>query len=280
MKHQLEIIPGGFSLSPEEAGRSVLLVHLGLTRGCYSIIDSGSGQVIMVAELGLSGQSKEGVEALIGEHALLAHQFEEVKVSFDTFQFTFIPLIHYNNAFLEDYARFAKRTEDTTAVMNRIPTAGIANVFAINTSFYDALNLHFRHPKIFTQISSFLNGARRISQANSLYNVFLGIKPTVFEIAIIKEEGLQYYNIFRYSNPQEFNYFLLVVIQNFNLTSETAFVTLFGYIDENDLLFSTLKKYFERILFANSETIFSLSPPLRNLQASRYYSLLSLQLCD
>jgi hypothetical protein len=125
-----------------------------------------------------------------------------------------------------------------------------------------------------------LNGARRISQANAAFNVFVNVKPAAFEIGVIREEGLQFYNIFPFTSPEEFNYFVLLVIQQFHLTSENSILTISGRIAENDLLFLVLKKYFVQIVAAPTEVVFNLSPGVRNLPSPAPYTLLSLQLCD
>jgi len=279
MQLQSEITPKGFSLTREEAAVSTLLIHFGLGDTSFCIVDANS-QVKMIGEVSYGVQDAMGVEKLIADFAILTFQFEEVKVSFDTFKFTFIPLIHYNSAFLNEYGRFVNPEEQESIALNRIPTAAVANVFAINTDFQQALLEKFQHPRVFTQVSPFLNGARRISQANAIYNVFVNIKSSAFEIGVIREEGLQFYNIFPFTSPEEFNYYLLLVIQQFQLTSENTILTISGRITENDMLFLVLKKYFMRILSAPTEVVFNLASGLRALQSPAHYSLLSLQLCD
>lgn len=279
MHYQSDILPKGFSLSREEAARCTLLIHFGLKDTSFCVLDDQS-QVKMIGEVSMRVQDEEELEKLITDFDILSFQFQEVKVSLDTFKFTFIPLIHYNSAFLDEYGRFVNPDEGESIALNRIPTAAVANVFAINTRFQQAILGRFQHPKIFTQVSPFLNGARRISQANAAFNVFVNVKSTAFEIGVIREEGLQFYNIFPLTSPEEFNYFLLLVLQQFQLTAENSILTISGRISENDMLFLVLKKYFVRIVSAPTEVVFILAPGLRALQSPVHYSLLSLQLCE
>lgn len=278
MPYQSEIIPKGFSLNPEEAAMSTLLIHFGLKDTSFCVVDANN-QVKMIAEVSTPVHDEAELEELLASFDILSLQFEEVKVSFDTYKFTFIPLIHYNSAFLDEYGRFVNPDEEESIALNRIPAAAVANVFAINARFHQAILGRFQHPKIFTQVSPFLNGARRISQANAV-NVFINVKSTAFEIGVIREEGLQFYNLFPFVNPEEFNYYLLLVLQQFQLSSENSILTVSGRITENDMLFLVLKKYFERIVSAPTEVVYNLAPGLRTLQSPAHYSLLSLQLCD
>ncbi|HEY0896376.1 MAG TPA: DUF3822 family protein [Sphingobacteriaceae bacterium] len=280
MQYQPEIIPRGFTITREVAEKTTLLIHFGISSASFCMLDSRGGQVVAVGETAMEGQSPASLEKLISVWDFLTYSYEETRISVDIFHFTFIPLIHYNHVYLADYAKFAKQGPDESARAERIPTAGLANVYAMNRQFEDSLNLHLRNPKIFTQISPFLNGARRISQSSVRWNIFINVKPGAFEIAVIREDGLQYYNIFRFANPEEFNYFVLLVVRNFQPGSESTFLTISGCIEENDILFAILRKYFDRVLLAPAEMIYNLPVPLRNQLPYRYYSLFSLQLCS
>lgn len=280
MQYQPEVMPRGFNITREGAEKASLLVHFGWSMASFCVVDSRGGQVLMVGDAPMEDQSPGSLEKLIAACDFLGYSYEDVRVSVDIAHFTFIPLVHYNHVYLADYARFARQGAGESAHVERIPTAGLANVFAMDSGFYEALSLHFRSPKIFTQVSPFLNGARRISQSSVKWNIFVNVKPGAFEIAVIREDGLQYYNIFRFANAEEFNYFVLLVVRNFQLGNESSFLTLSGSIEENDVLFMILKKYFDSILMAPAEMIYNLPVPLRNQLPYRYYSLFSLQLCN
>ncbi len=280
MQYQPEIIPRGFTITREGAEKTTLLIHFGISSASFCMLDSRGGQVLVVGETAMEDQSPDSLEKLMSAWDFLGYSYEEIRISVDTFHFTFIPLVHYNHVYLDDYVRFARRGAGESARAERIPTAGLVNVYAIDRQFENALNLHFRNPKIFTQISPFLNGARRISQSSVRWNIFVNVKPGAFEIAVIREDGLQYYNLFRFTGPEEFNYFVLLVVRNFQLGSESTFLTISGCIEENDVLFSILRKYFDRVLLAPAEMIYNLPVPLRNQLPYRYYSLFSLQLCS
>ena len=280
MKYHSEITPRGFSISKEEAEKSDLLLHLGLTNACFAIVNGESNQVKMIADVNVKADSESALRDLVQEFNYLTFNYQTVKISFDTFNFTFVPQSLYENSMIPEYGKLVHSPDTDFIIINRIPAAALVNVIAARRSFHKALQDMFYQPKIYGQVSPFLNGARRASQANAFYNVFVGVKPSAFEISIVKEDGLVFYNLFEFHGAEELNYFLLVVLKNFELTPRNSFLTLLGNIDENDHLFAIFKKYFRQVIFADSSLMINLPQSLRNISTHKYYSLLSLQLCD
>jgi hypothetical protein len=77
--------------------------------------------------------------------------------------------------------------------------------------------------------------------------LFANIENQNFQIIILKNKNLLYYNNFEYQTKEDILYFLLFVIeQNKELSSETKLILL-GYISKNDKTFTLISKFIKNI---------------------------------
>lgn len=91
---------------------------------------------------------------------------------------------------------------------------------------------------------------KRILKMTSNQNrtmLFANIENQNFQIIILKNKNLLYYNNFEYQTKEDILYFLLFVIeQNKELSSETKLILL-GYISKNDKTFTLISKFIKNI---------------------------------
>jgi len=67
------------------------------------------------------------------------------------------------------------------------------------------------------------------------------------DITVISQRKLQLYNSFIFDTKEDFAYYLLFVLEQLNLDTETIAVKLFGAIEEDDPVFKLCYKYIKNI---------------------------------
>ena len=96
----------------------------------------------------------------------------------------------------------------------------------------------------------------------------------------LKESRLEFYNIFEFANADEFNYYLLHIIESLSLETEQTHVTVSGKISDTDEVYKRLGKYFPILGFADSRVLLKYPEKFEEVHQHTYFSLLALDLCE
>lgn len=277
-------------LSEEEvqsqlATKYTLLVHVGLETFQYAIIDNVHGKVKVLAEYEIPEfiHIKELINAIEGlseSSRQFKFSFNTVKISFDTSNYTFIPADLYREESREEYGKYIRLAETGELLVNSLASSEIKNVVAIDSDFNKALNRVFHRPKIYNQAAPFLEGVQKSLKREDEVVCFIDIHPRHFQFALFKDFRLEFYNSFEYANADEFNYYLLNVIDSLNIDTDQTPVILSGKISASDEVYKRILKYFESIRFIESEHLMKYSATLDEVQSYTFFSLFSLNLCE
>lgn len=263
-----------------------LLIHLGSRNIAFAIIDKSQQQLKVLTDKPVYENDQHiplvrRLDNLRELTLVLQQKFRKVKISVETPAFTFIPQELYSKDLLEEYGHFIKFADGTELKISTIYSAGIKNITAIDTLLIKELNSRFNQPLIFSSIHPFIESTLQIVKKDSSTQLFLNFCEAAFEAAYYEKGKFIFYNKFEFATADEFNYFLLNIIQQLNVDLKNTAVQLSGKIEHEDELVDRMEKYFDEINFAG---IFHLVkvPSIIASQASlhNYFSLISLGLCE
>ncbi|MES3017557.1 MAG: DUF3822 family protein [Bacteroidota bacterium] len=261
-----------------------LLVNIGSETFQYAIIDHVNNQVKVLAEfefprISQPGEIVKAIEELPESNRQFKFSFNSIKISFDTSNYTFIPSELYLDENREEYGKFLSLTGSSELVVNNLPSSEIKNVVAISSDLNTALNILFHKPKIYNQASPFLEGVQKSLKRDDDVVCFIDIQTTRFQVALFKDFKVEFYNSFEYTNIDEFNYYLLQIIESLNINIEQTPVTLSGKVNNTDEVYQRLEKYFENIKFINLEHLIIYPDKFEEVQSHAFFTLFSLDLC-
>ena len=279
-----------FYLSDDEvqsqlAAKCNLLVHIGLETFQYAVIDAARDQIKVLAEFeipelnGPSDLIKE-IENLPESNKLFKYSFNKIKVSFDTFNYTFVPSELYIKEDEDLYGKFVKPLQDSVLLVNHIPSADIKNVGVIDSEMNAAINRIFYNPRIFNQASSFVEGIRKIAAQEKKSSLFIDVHGKHIQTGVLENSQLAFYNIFECTNSDEFNYYLLSIIEQLSIEPEETKIILSGNVSEGDEIYQRVQKYFNIITFADTRHLVKYPEKFVSVPPHLYFSLISLDLCE
>ncbi|NQV76528.1 MAG: DUF3822 family protein, partial [Bacteroidetes bacterium] len=156
----------------QNAAKCDLLIHIGIESFQYAIIDKVRDELKALVKYELPNISNQGnliqlIENLSECTKEFKYTFNKVKISIDSYQFTFIPDEFYQSGNDEEYAKFITTKHQAVILCNPIPTAKIKNIIAIHSDLHLALNRIFRQPKIYGQASTFIQGILKNFKQNT-----------------------------------------------------------------------------------------------------------------
>ncbi|WP_207532832.1 DUF3822 family protein [Desertivirga arenae] len=263
-----------FDLS--QAEESELLIKVSPKRLSYAIINA-SKQVSVLFDTALEMSLTETIDELLSENEYLKQPYKAVKILTETFNFTFIPNELYSPANLSVYkALFAKKASDNVQV-NHIKKAEIRNAFALQEELTETLFESYPNARIYSQAEPLIDGMMYNYQGEKL---ILQFNDSSFELLIIDNHLVRFYNIFQLHSPDDFNYYLLFVLQQLGLTETDFEVILSGDIDKENLLYKRIEKYYNKISFASNIRLAKLGNTFSSVPEHQFFTLFNLYLCE
>ena len=144
------------TIESHTAAECDLLIHIGTRRLQYAVINKESNELKAVAEYELPdiNSLNDQIFALdrIPETKLeFKYPFNKIKISFDSYKYTFIPEVLFEPESEQEYSKFINTSASDLILTNRIKSAKIRNLFAIDGNFNAALNKIFHKPLVYHQ---------------------------------------------------------------------------------------------------------------------------------
>lgn len=274
------------SFQSQTAAKCDLLIHIGFETLQYAIIDKVRDELKALVEYQLPAfnNMRELIPAIeqLSEFSLeFKYLYNKIRISFDSYKYTFIPENLFEQEYEQEYAKFVNQSTSEDTLNNNLKSVKIKNVFAINSDFNTSLKRIFHNPKIYNQASTFIEGIKKTSYGSNANTLFIDCQSQHIQIAYLKQSELAFYNILECTNADEFNYFILNIINSLNLQVDQTQLIISGKVaSEEDEYFKRLMKYFNKPTFADSRLIVKHSGIFKDLLPQTYFSLISLDLCE
>lgn len=274
------------SFQSQTAAKCDLLIHIGFETFQYVIIDKVRDELKAIAEYQLPayhsmGELISAIEKLPESNLEFKYPYNKIRISFDSYKYTFIPENLFEQEYEQEYAKFVNQSASDNTLINNIKSAKIKNIFAINSDVNSSLNRIFRNPKIYNQASPFIEGVKKTNTDNNSNTLFIDCHSQHIQIAYLKKNELVFYNILECLNADEFNYFILNTINSLNLELDQTKVIISGKVaSTEDEYFKRLIKYFNTPIFADSRLIVKHAGIFNDLPSQTFFPLMSLDLCE
>ncbi|MCX2575204.1 DUF3822 family protein [Pedobacter sandarakinus] len=252
-----------------EAKNCHLLLKITNDSFSYAVLDRTNKQIFVLFDR----QACQDLPALLADafqtDHYLTREYQNIKAAIHTNNFILIPNDWLTTANLDTFSNFLGSTNQ---ILNT-PHAqlGINTLYCVNSSLENKLPAKTR---LFPQSSPLLALLPGLSGDGLL----IDFTASSFSVLYIKNKEVQFHNHYEAENTEEFNYFLLLIIEQLALM-ETVPVYLQGIINEDDDYYNTLLKYFNNLYFfhppmpQNSEL-------LADMPKHYFSGLLALDLCE
>lgn len=195
-------------------------------------------------------------------------------------KFTLIPTMLFNVSEKELYLRFnchPERGEDIFSDKLLLTDAYSAYALPKNTranllsQFPDAKIVHFSSCLIESLLRQFRNQEKT--------QVFANIHHKSFDLLIIEQRKLKFFNSFCYQTRDDFIYFLLFVMEQLSLNPESIPVHLLGEIEKESEIFEMAYKYIRNACFVERNNMQTYSYVFDRIPGHFFYNLLNARLC-
>ena len=201
----------------------------------------------------------------------LQKQFGRVTIIHDNELATLVPKPLFDETNLVDYLKFNTKILKTDFITyDLLSIADIRVVYVplvnINNFIFERFgSFEYKHSATIT-----LNRVLTLEKNSNSLKMYLNIETSHFEIIVVKNNDLKFYNRFEYSTKEDFIYYLLFTAEQLQLNPEEFPAILMGAVDENDDLYKIAYKYVRHVsLLSKDAMLYS------NANSSKHFTLLN-----
>lgn len=256
-----------------------LLIKIAPQRISYALINGKDNKLLVLYDSPIKSPIEETLNALLLENEYLRSTFSGIKISVQTSNFTFIPAQYYTRDNLHGYEKIVQANEGTKTFVSSINADGIKCITALELNVISPLISDFSEARFFSQAEPLIEAGLRKS-VSATQKLVLQFNDDSFEACVTAEDKLVFYNLYAINNADDFNYYLLMIMQQLVIDTTNTSVIVAGNIGLDDENFKRIQKYFESIQFADCGEITNFSSDFDQLQKHKLYSLISLMLCE
>lgn len=230
-----------------------LSIQISLNGLSFCVLDSIRNIIIkqesiIFSEELIPFQVLKNLKELLEKNEITKMQFSNVTIIHRNNLFSLVPKALFNKNELANYLKF-----NTKILANDLIAHDEISNFDIVNVYVPFVNINNYIYELFGEFEYQHNGTILIQ---SLLNNFDGGKEPIcyihvldqqLDITVIANKKLLLYNSFHYSTKEDFIYYVLFVIEQLKLDSETLKLKLFGTIEEDDELFNLCYKYVRNV---------------------------------
>lgn len=222
-------------------------------------------------------QLEKEINAIFEKEASLLNQsFEAVTVSHINTLSTFVPKPLFSDKNLADYLKYNNKILPIDYMtFDVITNNDMVNVYIpyvnINNLFFEKYGaFHYKH---FATI--LLENIFQLSTTNEESIVYVHVQKTHFEIVVIQQKKLLFYNSYEYTSSEDFIYYLLFTIEQLKLNTNTLQLYFLGDIDKSHVLYTVTYTYIRHVDLLEKQYTFGFHTDVEKPKSHHDFTLLT-----
>ena len=167
---------------------------------------------------------------------------------------TLVPISFFNEAEQSQYLDFtSQRSNSQTIQADRLDAVGCYNVFAWQKDLKDKILSHWKQAEIIHSSSVFIN---IVMEKTENHGVFVNVRNADFDMIVLKEGKLQFFNNFKFNTKEDFVYFLMFAMEQNGLSGQDTPINFSGFILPTSEITDLCKHYVRDIHFVEDPYYF------------------------
>lgn len=230
-----------------------LVLNVSLSGFSFAVMNLLSEEVLMLKEVCFSkfenpNNTLECYKTAFTEYAELNQKFDQVLVLHNNNLSSFVPTALFDQEHLGDYLQYNIKTFSTDFfAFDTLENYQINNVYVpyvnINNFLIDVYDsFDYKHHS-----SVLVEKLLDASKNDDDKQMFVHFHEKSFEIIVIRNQKLLFYNSFDFVTKEDFAYYLLFTIEQLEINPEFVTLKLLGHIAEEGELFKVAYTYIRNV---------------------------------
>lgn len=230
-----------------------LSMKIALSGFSFCVLDLLSGSVLVVKEVDFSSyenpnNTEECYKIAFSLHSELTDKYDEVVVLHNNNLSAFVPVALFDENFMGSYLQYnVKVFESDFFAYDTLGSYLINNVYVpyvnINNFLIDAFSsFEYKHHS-----SILVEKLLDLSKNDDDRQMFVHFDQKSFQIIVVQNQKLLFYNSFDFTTKEDFAYYLLFTVEQLGLNPEFFTLKLLGHIAEEGELFQMAYTYVRNV---------------------------------
>ena len=256
----------------------------------FCVTDTRKNRVLLLEDYIIQGgdtpqQQLDAISRVYEDNSLINAAFwKEVKVCVKNRQFSLVPTPLFDlqeaHNYLQLNAAYDPELDECLAYPHN--QAKMTTTFAVPKPLAEFFQSKYPNGnlRIFHQSSALLEGLLKFEGTSRQKTMFIFIDRFFLHISVVKNNGLEYYNIFPIRTSEDYIKYMLGVMQTLKMDQKTSRVVLQGFIRPQSNHHKFLQKYARNTAFGRRPGNLKLSYDFDEVGEHQYFDLLNTYLCD
>lgn len=230
-----------------------LVIQVSLNGFSFCIVDTLSEKPIALKNIHFdafqrSANINDLYSLVFSENPELLNKYDEISIIHSNNLSTFVPTALFDADYLGSYLQYNTKVFDTDFfTFDKVGSYDMNNVYIpyvnMNNFFIDKFgSFDYKHSNT-VLVSKLLD----ISKNNDERKMFVHKSESHFEIVVIQNQKLLFFNSFDYKTPEDFIYYILFTAEQLQLNPENFKLEIIGDCTLEDEYFSIAYKYIRNV---------------------------------
>ncbi|NJK86852.1 MAG: DUF3822 family protein [Bacteroidales bacterium] len=218
------------------------------------------------------------LEKIFNEDNLLDKPYSSTSFIFLTQKSTLVPSEFFDESKIKDFFEFNQTLDDLDELnYNYIPAIDAYNIFAIPNYIANHVYDKFRNIKFYHQATPFIQSL--VNGFEEQNGVHINLNHDFFDIGVIENSALKFYNTFKFLNDTDLLYFIMFVVNQLKIDIQSSLFTVCGESVDKPVLIEALNKYLPNLSYL--EPVYpDFSDIFKKLSCHKYFNLFYLANCE
>ena len=184
---------------------------------------------------------------------------------------TLVPLDLFDEELAASYFLFNHEPRPGYTLRHEtIPSLQAVNVYAVPTRQEQQLGKLWNNMQTVHRSSIFLNSVLLENPGDTSVNVYVNVNSRSFDLAIVQDQHLAFFNNFNFNTKDDFAFFLLSVFQQQHLSSDIP-VYFSGLISAHSEIIQLCQRYLKHLYFVRPDGKIEVDMKLNDTPYHYYY---------
>ena len=272
-KNSILLLDPAFDLSTSV--NCSLLVRVGIDSFSYAILDKDTNKISIVFDEQKCEDASKKLSERLTNDVYLGLIFNEIKVAVYTKNSISIPNVLYNSEDLNQNTSFFTQPHSENVYINAHPNFGFTSAFSFSKMTDEIISQSFSNSNKYQPSAALLKLAENIADTSLLLDFTAG----AIYVLYLREKQVVFQQCYEIENAEEFNYYLLLMINQLAINLNDTSVYVSGIIHQDDDKYRCLNQYFKAIQFLNFVDFNFDQQILEDMPSHYYTTLLALDQC-
>lgn len=254
-----------------------ITIQCSLDGFCFVLHDTEENKIVDIelyqtSESGDESLIMEALEKALFKKGLYEKPFRSVRYIAGNRFNTLVPEALFDKQQLESYFLFNHSLpKGHLLTWEALPQLKAVNVFAVSAQQEKRIHGLWSNVQTTHRSSVFLNAVMKEEPYEATTNAYINVNSRNFDLAIVKEGALVFFNNFKFDTKDDFVYFLMFTLEQQQLAAQEIPVYFTGLITGNSEIIKLCERYIKKIRFIKPDGNVNVDMALNGTPFQYYY---------